>query len=464
MNKSDHIAAATYPGPHGSGKSPRLGLGSLCWAFVFGLLVFSVPAAFGQKTLLTGATVHTVTGEILSPGQVLIQDGKIAAVGMTVPGDGAPKVDLAGQHLYPGIIALDTAVGLMEIEAVRATIDSAETGDFKPEVQSWIAVNPDSELIPVTRANGIAYFEPVPAGGTVSGQSGLVAVEGWTTEQRSAKAPVALHVFWPAMDLELSPARQRGPMPGGGRPKSLPEQAKERRARLQSVEDFFDEAKAYAKAKDAAASGKAPAPVTVPAWEAMLPYVRGLLPVTVHANEMRQIKSAVNWASTNRYKIIIAGGRDAAMVAPLLAEKSVPVIYEQVYSQPVRETDTYDYPFKTPELLHQAGVKVAFSIGADNFNAPLTRSLPFAVAQAVAFGLPEDEGEKGLTIYPAQLAGMADRLGSIEAGKEATLVALDGKLLDIRASVKHLWLAGKEISLESKHTRLYQKYSNRPRP
>jgi imidazolonepropionase-like amidohydrolase len=109
-------------------------------------------------------------------------------------------------------------------------------------------------------------------------------------------------------------------------------------------------------------------------------------------------------------------------------------------------------------------VKVAFSIGADNFNAPLTRSLPFAVAQAVAFGLPEDEGVKGLTIYPAQLAGVADRLGSIESGKEATLIALDGKLLDIRANVKHLWLAGKEVSLDSRHTHLYDKYKGRPLP
>jgi imidazolonepropionase-like amidohydrolase len=448
-------------------RGPNYSFGSplpAAWTALLIVVALAATPAFAQKILLTGATVHTVTGDTLSPGQVLIQDGKIAAVGATVPGDGASKVDLAGQHLYPGIIALDTAVGLMEIEAVRATIDSAETGDFKPEVQSWIAVNPDSELIPVTRANGIAYFEPVPAGGSVSGQSGMVAVEGWTTEQRAAKAPLALHVVWPAMDLELSQGRQRGPMPDRGRQKSLPEQAKERRARLQSMGDFFDEAKAYAKAKDAAASGKAKPLAPVPAWEAMLPYVQGSLPIVIHANEVRQIKSAVNWAATNHYKIIIAGGRDAAMVAPLLAEKSVPVIYEDVYSQPVRETDTYDYPFKTPELLHQAGVKVAFSLGADNFNAPLTRSLPFAVAQAVAFGLPEAEGEKGLTIYPAQMAGMADRLGSIETGKEATLVALDGKLLDIRANVKHLWLAGKDVSLESRHTKLYQKYLNRPRP
>jgi imidazolonepropionase-like amidohydrolase len=419
--------------------------------------------AMAQKILLTGATVHTIAGDTLSPGQVLVQDGKIAAVGVTVPGDGASRMDLAGLHLYPGIIALDTALGLMEIEAVRATIDSTETGEFKPEVQSWVAANPDSELIPVTRANGIAYFEPVPSGGIVGGQSGLVAVEGWTMEQRAVKAPLALHLFWPAMDLDLATSpRQRGP--DSGRRKSLEEQAKERRARVRLVEDFFEEAQAYARAKDAASAGKAPALDPVPAWEAMIPFVQGKLPITVHANDVRQIRSAVAWASTNQYKIIIAGGRDAALAAPLLAEKGVPVIYEHVFTQPVRESDPYDFPFKTPELLRKAGVKVAFSVGADNFSAPFVRNLSFAAAQAVAFGLPEDEAVKGLTLYPAQIAGMADRLGSIETGKEATLIALDGKLLDIRAGVKHLWLAGKEVNLESRHTRLYEKYKNRPRP
>ena len=334
-------------------------------------------------------------------------------------------------------------------------------GEYTPDVESWIAVNPDSELIPVTRANGITYFEPVPQGDIVSGQSALMAVDGWTTEQMTIKKPIALHLFWPSMELDTTPKEKAR---GKTKCKSLDEQAKERRTKLQATADFFEEAKAYAKAKDAAAKGGAPAPERIPAWEAMLPYVRGELPIVIHADEMRQIKSAVNWASTNHYKIILAGGRDAWMVADLLAAKEVPVIYGHTFTQPARDTDSYDVHFTAPAVLHQAGVQVIFSIGPSSFNAALVKNLPYAAAQAVAFGLPETEALKGLTLYPAQLAGVADRLGSIEPGKEATLFAADGDILDIRAKVKRMWIAGKEVSLENRHTRLYEKYKHRPRP
>ena len=164
----------------------------------------------------------------------------------------------------------------------------------------------------------------------------------------------------------------------------------------------------------------------------MLPYVRGELPVVVHADEMRQIHSAVDWAATNKYKIILAGGRDAWMLAGLLATNKVPVIYEHVFTQPVRDTEPYDVHFKAPDVLHRAGVEVLFDVGRD---ASFERNLPYTAAQAIAFGLPEAEALKGLTLYPAQLAGVADRLGSIEPGKEATLFVCDGNIFDLRANV-----------------------------
>jgi imidazolonepropionase-like amidohydrolase len=413
-----------------------------------------------ETVLLIGATVHTVSGDILSPGQVLIKDTRIAAVGTAVPGDGATVVDLKGQHLYPGLIALNTVLGLEEIEAVRATHDFSEVGDYTPDVESWIAVNPDSELIPVARANGIACFEPVPQGGIVSGQSGLLSADGWTVEQRTIRKPVALHLFWPSMVLDPTAkeaARDKSKW------KSLEAQAKERRSRLKATEDFFDEAKHYAKAKEAAAKGGTPGPDIIPAWEAMLPYVKGELPIMIHASEVRAIRTAVTWAATNHYKVILAGGRDAWMAADLLASNNVPVIYEHTYTQPTRDTESYDVHFRAPELLRQAGVRVIFSIGSGSFDAPLIRDLPYSAAQAVAFGLPEVEALKGITLYPAQIAGVSDRLGSIEAGKEATLFAADGNILDIRASVKRLWIAGKESNLESRHTRLYDRYKARPK-
>jgi imidazolonepropionase-like amidohydrolase len=426
------------------------------------LCCFLCTPAGAQTIILTGATVHTISGETLSPGQVLIKEGKIAAVGKTVSPEDATAIDLTGQQLYPGLIALDTLLGLTEIAGVRATMDSTEVGEYTPDVESWIAANPDSELVPVTRANGIAYFEPVPQGGLISGQSGLVAVEGWTMEQRAIKKPVALHVFWPRLELDTTPARGRGRGPRTGGSKSLDEQAKDRRTKQQALEDFFDEAKAYAKAKAASSAGNAPAPEKTPAWEAMLPYVNGELPIMMHADEVRQIRAAINWAATNHYKIILTGGRDAWMLPELLVEKKIPVIYAHVFTQPSRDTESYDVHFKAPALLHKAGVQVTFSLGAAAMEAPLTRNLPYAAAQAVAFGLPEAEALKGLTLYPAQLAGVADRLGSIEPGKDATLFASDGDILDLRANVKRMWIAGKDISLDSRHTRLYEKYKNRP--
>jgi imidazolonepropionase-like amidohydrolase len=428
--------------------------------FLLFFLWSAASPASAATLLLTGATVHTVSGETFSPGQVLIKDGKIAAVGKTVSSNGADTVDLTGKHLYPAMIALNTVLGLTEISGVRATQDTTEVGDYTPDVESWIAANPDSELIPVTRANGIAYFEPVPEGGIVAGQSGLVAVDGWTTEQRTIRKPLFLHLFWPGMELDTTPKERAKANP---KFKSIEEQAKERRAGLRAMEDFFEEAKAYAKAKDATAKGKASSPDRIPAWEAMLPYVRGDLPIMVHADEIRQINAAINWAVTNHYKIILAGGRDAAMAAELLASNHVPVIYAHTFTQPVRDTEPYDVHFSAPEVLRKAGVQVAFSIGSDSFNAALVKNLPYSAAQSVAFGLPEAEAVKGLTLYPAQFAGVADRLGSLEVGKEATLFVADGGILDIRAHVLRMWLAGKEISLENRHTRLYEKYKNRPK-
>ncbi len=301
----------------------------------------------------------------------------------------------------------------------------------------------------------------MPKGHIISGQSALLATAGWTSEQMTIRKPIALHLFWPSMELDTTPKEKARDKANW---KSLEDQARERGIRLRATEDFFEEAKAYAKAKDAAAKGNAPAPQLIPAWEAMLPCVRGELPVTIHADEIRQIKAAIHWADTNHYRVILAGARDAWMAADLLAAKKVPVIYGHMFNQPVRDTASYDVQFRAPDVLHRAGVPVTFSIGSDSFNAAQIRNLPYAAAQAVAFGLPEAEALKGLTLYPAQLAGVADRLGSIEPGKEATLFAADGDILDIRVNVKRMWIAGKEVSLESRHTRLYEKYKNRPRP
>ena len=433
---------------------------------LIGTGLFCAATVRSETLLLTGATIHTVSGATISQGDVLIQDGKIKGVfdasqptRAIYPTD-TTKIDLKGQHLYPGIIALNTSLGLIEIGAVRATRDTTEVGQgYTPDVQSWTAINPDSELIPVARVNGVTHAQPVPQGGIVAGQSGLVALDGWTPEQMTVKKPVALHLFWPQMELDTTPKEE---FQDKSKWKSIEDQGKERQKKLKALDDFFAEARAYEKARQAAGKNGVIDPGLSPSWEAMRPFVRGELPLMVHADELRQIKTAVRWAETNRYKIILAGGRDAWKAADLLATNKIPVVYDYVFGLPPRDTDAYDIQFKTPEILRQAGVTVVF--GGGSVEASVIKNLPYVAAQAVAFGLPESEALKGMTLYPAQLLGVADRLGSIEAGKEATLFVADGNILDIRSNVKRMWIAGKEVSLENRHTRLYEKYRNRPLP
>jgi len=419
--------------------------------FVAFYLIGLISPLRAETILLTGATVHTVSGETITNGQVLLRDGKIAAVGKSVSSEGAKEISLKGQHLYPGMIALNTDLGLVEIDAVRSTVDVREVGEYTPDVFSWHAVNPDSELLPVARANGVSHFEPVPFGAVVAGQSGLLALDGWTTEQMVAKKSIALHIFWPNAGLDTTPKeKSRNPTKW----KSLEDQDKERKEKLRQLDDFFAEARAYAKAKESTKDFQ-----IVPAWEAMLPVVRGEIPVTIHADEVRQIRAAVSWATTNGVKMILADALDAWRVADLLATNKIPVIFNHVFTQPLRAEDGYDAHFRAASVLTKAGVKVTFSGGG----AALVKNVPYAAAQAAAFGLSVDEALKGITLYPAQIAGVSERLGSIEVGKDATVFVTDGDILDIRSNVKRMWIGGKDISLENRHTRLYEKYKNRPK-
>lgn len=439
----------------------------------------SLVAAGAEPLLLRNATVHTVVGPTREHTDVLVRDGRIAEVGTDLRATGATVVELAGAHLYPGMIALSTGLGLVEIEGVRATRDTTETGDYTPEVYAWVAVHADSELIAVARANGITHAESVPSGGTISGHSALIALDGWTIEDLAVKRAAALHVFWPAMDLDLTP-KEHSANPEHW--KSIEDQTKERERRLKRLDDFFLEAEAYQRAARGPSGTAAALPLPgeatprptpsalasgnprVPAWEAMGPALRGEIPVFVHANELRQIRAVVEWTERHPYRVVIAGGRDAWRLADTLARRNLPVAFEDVFTLPQRDTDAYDVHYAAPGALARAGVKVAFAGGADRMDASNIRNLPYAAAQAVAYGLSAEEALRGLTLYPAEILGLADRLGSIAPGKEASLFVADGDILDIRTAVLRLWIQGREVSLESRHTRLYDRYRSRPRP
>lgn len=414
-----------------------------------------LPSVAAESVLLKGAVVHPVSTPALSPGQVWLKDGKIAGVGTEVSAPDATVVDLTGSHLYPGLIAASTSLGLTEIGAVRATRDNTEVGVYTPDVRSWLAVNPDSELLPVARANGICHIVPIPEGGTVSGLSGLVRLEGWTMEDMAVQKPLALHVHWPAMDLDLTPKER---FKDKSKWKSPEELSRLRRQELVSLETFFQQAAVYARSRDASDTF----PINPP-WEAMRPVFKKTIPVVVHANDLRQIKAAVAWARTNDLRLIIAGAREAAPAASLLASNQVPVIFENIFNRQMLDTESYDSQFRLPGLLQQAGVLVALSVGIGDMNEAEIRNLPYHAARAVAFGLSPEDALKSITLNPARLLGVADRLGSLEVGKEATLIATTGDLLDIGSNVRQMWIAGRPVSLETRHTRLYDKYRARPK-
>ena len=428
--------------------------------FRLGLLLglLTVGSSHADSLLLTNATLHPVAGPALTRASLLIRDGKIVAVGPTSTGPADQVLDLKEQHVFPGLIAPTTILGLQEIDAIRATRDTTESGEYTPDVYSWKAVNPDSELIPVARANGYTHAQPIPLGSIVSGHSSVITLHGWTVEEMAFRKNAGLHVFWPSFGLDTTP-KERASNPEQW--KSLEDQIKARDQKLQQIDEFFRQAEAYGQARSAA-TGASPVSV-VPAWEAVQPVLRREIPVFLHADERRQIESAVNWALRRKLRPVLAGGRDAWRVAPLLATNQIPVAYEHVFTQPVRDIDPYDVYFTAPLLLSQAGVQVSFTEGTDRFGASNVRNIPYAAAQARAFGLPYLEALRGITLYPARILGIDDRLGTLEPGKDATFFVADGDILDLRSQVKRMWIAGREVSLDSRHTRLYDRYRQRPK-
>ena len=397
---------------------------------------------------LVGATIHTVSGPILPTGTVLFEGGKITALGGRVDlPPGTEEIDVRGKHVYPGLIAAHSTIGLVEIELIRATRDAVEVGEIKPNVRAEAAFNPDSEILPVTRANGITLALSVPGGGAISGTSALMMLDGWTWESMTLKAPVGLHVRWPRMRVRQSPFAP-----------SAEEQATRREKQIELIRAAFSEARAYLKAKEAESLSGVPYHDSDLRWDAMIPVLKGEIPVMLHANDIRQIQAAVDWAAEEEIKVILVGGRDAWRVADLLKEQDIPVIIDGVHVTPARRWEGYDTPFTNALKLYQAGVRFSISDGG---GAAYERNLPYHAATAAAYGLPREEALKAVTLYPAQILGVADKVGSIEVGKDATLIVTDGDPLEITTQVEREFIQGRDIDLGSRHTQLYTKYKTK---
>lgn len=427
---------------------------------IYLIYIASVLCGYGEAVLYQAAVIHTADRGSITNGLMLVQQGRIKAIGREFKSPPTARhVDLGNLQLYPGLIAATSSLGLTEINAVRATQDTTEVGEFTPDVEAWISVNPDSELIPVARANGFTHALVAPLGGVVTGTSGLIQTAGWGVEDMTVKPRVALHIMWPTLSINTTPKSAfRNP----DEYQSPKEQAEERNNKLRQIDRFFDEAEAYAKARAALqASDKFNA---IPAWEAALNAVSGKQPIMVHANYERQITAAVKWAQRRGYRIVVAAGLDAWRAADLLAKEKVPVVLDNVFRLPQRDTDPHDVNFKSAAMLHRAGVKVAHSVRMGNWGATEIRNIVYSAARSMAYGLPRETALQSITLHPAQILGVDKRLGSLTVGKEATFIAVDGDLFDIRSNVKRMWIGGQPVSLESRHTRLYGKYKNRPKP
>lgn len=396
---------------------------------------------------IVNATIHPITAPSIQNGTVVIRDGKIEAVGEKVPvPEGAQMIDATGLHLYPGLIDPDTNLGLTEIGSVTATNDTFETGRFNPNVRVEIAVNPDSELIPVARANGITTVVTTPEGGTLAGMGCVLNLAGWTWEDLCLKSPIGLYLNLPA-------------------PSSDPNKPGEQRRRewedsLKPLQEFLQDARRYQRARLASGKNGLPIHERDVRFEAMLPVLEGKLPLFVRMNSAIGIRAVLEWAEKESVRIVIVGGSEAWKVAPLLKAKGVPVILGRVHSLPAQEDTPYDEPFSIAKRLYEAGVTFCFSTN-DTSNV---RNLPYQAATAVAFGLPPGEALKALTIYPARILGLDHRLGSIELGKDANLILTTGDPLDIRTQVKQVFIAGRPVEMDTKHTRLYEKYRLKPKP
>ncbi len=400
---------------------------------------------------LIGGTIHPVNGAEIAKGTILFENGKITAVGATVavPAN-AEKIDLAGKHIYPGLIDANTSIGLTEVGAVRATNDRNEVGPVNANARAEVAVNPESELIPVARANGVTLALTSPAGGVIAGTSALLYLDGWTWEEMTFRAPVAMHVNWPRMVTFTAWWMQE------------PEekQLETRDKALSDIHDAFDDARAYMTAKQAEATPGVPYHRYDSRWEAMIPVLEGKLPLVVNADQIQQIQAAVAFAEKQKVKLIIAGGYDAPYCADLLKKNNVPVIVDGTHRDPQRNDDAYDSPFTVPERLRQAGIAYCISGGGEAANV---RNLPYQSAMAAAYGLPKDEALKAITLYPAQILGVADRVGSLEQGKDATMIVTTGDPLDIPTQVTMEFIKGKKIDLSDKQKILWEKYKEKYR-
>ncbi|CAN5444616.1 amidohydrolase [soil metagenome] len=439
-----------------------------------GLLALSVSVAAQQASslmsqpfmsgtsgtyVIRNARIVTVSGADIENGSVVIRDGKIAQVGASVDAPaGATVIEGRGLSVYPGMIDLSTSMGLVEIpQGANATVDTAEVGQMNPNAKAFFGINPHSAHVGVTRVNGVTNVLSLPQGGMISGQAAFINLLGATPPEMTLVPAAALVINFPRVATG-----------GGGgflaflqqqQPPNINEAITQRDRQVEQLRKMLKDGEAYGRAVDAAARDNAiPRPDQDLMLAALVPYVRGERPIVFRADREADIRAAIRFAEEMKLKPIILGGTDAWKVATLLKEKNVPIVINNVLDLPPNEDAPYDLLYENAAQLSRAGV--LFSIASCDTGAN-ARDLPYHAGMSAAFGLPRAEAIKAVTLYPARIMNVADKLGSIEPGKLANLVVTDGDLLEARTNIRHLFINGRQVPLVSRHTELYEQFKNR---
>jgi len=444
-------------------KSIKIILRFVAVAAAVGILILGVSAQSQSPSTiaLTHAKIFTLAGAPIENGTLVIRDGKIAAIGanVEVPA-GAQVIDAKGLQIYPGLFDPITQMGMSEISAVNATVDTTETGVYNPDVVAATAVFPSSEHIPVTRASGITEVLAVPdsggfdtrgSSGVIGGQASAINLAGWTINDMLIKRSVAMVISWPTIatrSFDFTTFSTKN--------KPFTEAKEDYDKQVNELTEYLDRARHYAQAMGHGGPADYQRDLKL---EALAPVIRGQLPVLVFADRAREIRNAVEFCDKQKLKMILAGGAEAYKVKDLLRSKGIPVILRPTLTLPIDEDDAYDRLLSQPAELAAAGVK--FALGS--FDNSFARRLGQQAANAVAYGLPYDEALKAVTLYPAEIFGVADQVGTLETGKLANIIVTNGDPLEITTDVKFLFIKGQQTSMDNRHQRLYEKYLNRPK-
>lgn len=407
---------------------------------------------------IVGARIITVSGATIENGTIIIQNGKIAAVGTNVQiPAGAEKIDGKGMSVFPGMIDAGTNMGLAEITlAVNGSVDLTEAGTMNANAKAIKGIHPHSAHVNVTRVNGITTVMSAPNGGLISGQAAIINLNGSTPDEMAVVREYALVINFPRIAVG---GGFGGGFGGGGAAVDFNEAVRRRDTQVEELKKIFRNAESYFRAKDAYAKDKSlPYPTTDQKLEALAPFIKGEKPIIFTADRERDIRGVAKFVAEMKVKGILMGGQEAWKAADDLKKNNIPVIYTHIYSLPVRDDDDYDYLFAAPSKMAAAGVKFCISTGDVG---PEVRDLPYHAGLAGAFGLSKEDALKSVTLYAAEILGVADKMGSLDVGKVANVVVADGELLEARTNIKYMFINGRMIPLTSRHTELFDSFKDR---